>query len=78
MSKLLKDVAERAVWTYLEAFVTLLVASGMFGVGGVVDLSVLAKLAVAAIAPVLAVIKGFVASKIGNPDSASTVSGVTV
>lgn len=71
-NRLLYDIAERAVWTYLQAFTGLLIASGL-GAEGLIDLSLVEKASVAAITPVLAVIKGFAASQIGAPDSASTL-----
>lgn len=55
------DVAERAVWTFLQTFL---------GVFVVTDLATAEQAAVAGLAAVLSVVKGFVATKIGQPDAA--------
>lgn len=61
---LLKDVAERALWTAAQAFVA------VYTVGGVDE----AKSAItAAVAAGISVIKGFLATQVGNPKSASTL-----
>lgn len=61
---LLKDVAERAIWTAAQAFVA------VYTVGGVDE----AKSALtAAVAAGISVIKGFLATQVGNPKSASTL-----
>jgi hypothetical protein len=61
---LLKDVAERALWTAAQAFVA------VYTVGGVDE----AKSALtAAVAAGISVVKGFMATQVGNPKSASTL-----
>lgn len=70
--RLIADIAERAFWTYVQAFATLLIASGI-AVDGFVDLSLVAKAAVAAIAPVLSVVKGVAASQVGAKGTASSL-----
>lgn len=61
---LIKDVAERALWTAAQAFVA------VYTVGGVDE----AKSAItAAVAAGISVVKGFLATQVGNPKSASTL-----
>ena len=64
MSKLYKDVAERALWTAVQTFIA------VWTVG---DMESAKAAAVAAIAAGLSVIKSFAATKIGDKDSASTL-----
>ncbi|MFG2940104.1 hypothetical protein [Streptomyces sp. NPDC048282] len=66
--KLLADIAERAVLTYVEGFLGLLLASGTTNV---VNLSTLESAAIAAIPAGLAVAKGAVGSLLGRADTAS-------
>ncbi|WP_236244212.1 hypothetical protein [Streptomyces sp. CC210A] len=66
--KLLADIAERAVLTYIEAFLGLLLASGTTNV---ITLSAFESAAVAAIPAGLAVFKGAVGSILGRPGTAS-------
>ncbi|MGW1878445.1 holin [Streptomyces sp. NPDC001975] len=66
--KLLADIAERAVLTYVEAFLGLLFASGTTNV---VTLSTLESAAIAAIPAGLAVVKGTVGSLLGRAGTAS-------
>ncbi|MGW7237058.1 holin [Streptomyces sp. NPDC054804] len=66
--KLLADIAERAVLTYVEAFLGLLLASGTTNV---VNLSTLESAAIAAIPAGLAVAKGAVGSLLGRAGTAS-------
>jgi hypothetical protein len=69
-----KDVAERVVKTYVEAFVGLLLASNVFDVNGVVHLDLAQQAAVAAIPAVLSVILSLVSKPVGSDnDSASIV-----
>ncbi len=70
-----KDVIERALATYLETFIGLLVAANTFA-DGTVDWSVIQTAAVAAIPAVLSVAKSTVAQWRGNPDSASLTKQV--
>lgn len=65
--KLLKDVAERALWTAVQTFLA------VYTIGGVDELK---SAATAALAAALSVAKGFFATKVGNPDSASTLKEV--
>lgn len=64
MNKLQKDILERALWTAAQAFVA------VYTVGGVDELK---SAAAAAVAAGISVIKGFVATKIGDPESAATL-----
>ena len=57
----LLDIAERSVWTFLQAFL---------GVFVVTDLATAETAAIAGISAVIAVIKGFVATKVGPDDAA--------
>jgi hypothetical protein len=66
--KLFADIAERAVLTYVEAFLGLLLASGTTNV---ITLSALESAAVAAIPAGLAVVKGAVGSLLGRTGTAS-------
>ncbi|WP_431993311.1 holin [Streptomyces albogriseolus] len=66
--KLLVDIAERAVLTYVEAFLGLLLAAGTTDV---VTLSALESAAIAAIPAGLAVVKGAVGSLLGRSGTAS-------
>lgn len=63
MSKLTKDIIERVFWTAVQAFLAVFIVS---------DVSSLKAAGVAAAAAVLSAIKGIAASKVGNPESAST------
>ncbi|MFI1562213.1 holin [Streptomyces sp. NPDC020490] len=65
-----KDLAERVVATYLEAFVGLLLA------GSVVDLPAAKAAAVAAIPAALAVVKGALSAFVGgSPRTAAALPG---
>ncbi|MER6077015.1 hypothetical protein [Streptomyces sp. NPDC001833] len=66
--KLLADIAERAVLTYVEAFLGLLLASGT---SNAINLSTLESAAIAAIPAGLAVAKGAVGSLLGRAGTAS-------
>lgn len=57
----LLDILERSVWTFLQTFLGIFVIS---------DLATAETAAVAGVAAVLAVVKGFVATKVGEPDAA--------
>jgi len=66
MSKYVKDLVERVGWTAAQA-----------GVGVLIIANTDAPTAYAAvIAAALALVKGFIAKKIGNKESASTVPSV--
>ena len=62
---LYKDIIERAVWTAAQAFLA------VFTVG---DLSSAKAAGVAAMGAAISVAKSIVASKVGDPSSASMVS----
>jgi hypothetical protein len=66
-----RDLAERVVWTFLQAFGAMLVVSGFFSVEGVTDLSNLQKAGVGGMAAVLALLKGVVAKSVGDKNSPS-------
>ncbi|GAA2656677.1 hypothetical protein [Streptomyces vastus] len=67
-SKLVADIAERTVLTYVEAFLGLLLASGTTNL---ITLSALESAAIAAIPAGLAVLKGAVGSLLGRAGTAS-------
>ena len=60
--KLFRDIAERAVLTFVEAFLAVFVVS---------DLSSIRSAAVAGAAAALAVVKGAIASKVGDTGTAA-------
>lgn len=62
--KLLKDVAERAIWTAAQAFIA------VYTVGGV---DAVKSAATAGVAAGISVIKGFLSTQVGNPSSASSL-----
>lgn len=62
--KLIKDVVERAFWTAAQTFLA------VYTVGGVEEAKAAATAAAAA---GLSVIKGFVATRVGDKDSAATL-----
>lgn len=63
-NKLIKDIAERALWTAAQTFLA------VYTVGGVDELK---SAATAALAAGLSVLKGFVATRVGDPKSAATL-----
>jgi len=65
MTPLLKDILERAAWTFLQGFATVILAAG------VIDISILQAAGLAGGMAVLSLIKSLAASKIG----ASTAQG---
>jgi hypothetical protein len=66
--KFLKDVAERAFWTFVQA------AIAAYTVTGGKDAAKAA--AIAGAAAVLSLLKGIAASRIGVKDSASTIPSI--
>jgi len=64
MTKLYKDILERAIWTAAQAFLAI------YTIGGVDELK---SAAAAGVAAGLSVVKGFVATKVGDPESAATI-----
>lgn len=70
MKPLYKDVIERAVWTAIQAFIAVYTVS---------DMETLKVAAAAGVAAGLSVIKGFIASNIGDPKTGSSLpSQITV
>jgi hypothetical protein len=69
----IRDLIERVLWTFAQAFAATLLASGFFEIDNVTDVSILQKAGIAGIAAVLAVIKGLVATKVGSPYTAATL-----
>lgn len=61
----LLDAAERVFWTYVQAFLGLLLVSG------VTDLSAVQTAALAAIPAALSALKAIIATRFGDPDSAA-------
>lgn len=68
-----KDVAERAVRTFVVAFLALYapVVLGASSLGGLLDLSVADKAATAGVAAVFTVLVGLLGTKVGDPNSSS-------
>ncbi len=75
-AKYVRDLAERVVSTFVQAFLGALVAGNWFDISHIRDLSIVQTAGVAGLVAVLAVIKGVVARFVGSPDSASAVPGV--
>jgi hypothetical protein len=65
MTKLYKDVLERALWTATEVFLALWI---------ITDLQSLQTASVAALAAGLSVVKSYATSKVGDKDSVSLFS----
>lgn len=76
MKKFWKDLAERTISTYVQVFLGLLIAGGVFGTDGAIDMSAGKAAAVSAIPAALAVVKGLIASQFGEEDSASLAKDV--
>lgn len=74
-AKFSRDLLERILATFGQAFIAQLIASGV-GTTGIVDISIGQKAGIAGIAGVLALLKGILAKKVGNVDSASLSPGV--
>lgn len=66
------DVVERTLWTYVQAYLGLWIASGV-GISAIADLSMADKALVSVLPAVLAVVKGLAASRVGATDSAATL-----
>lgn len=62
--KLTKDIVERAFWTAVQSFIA------TYTIGGIDQLK---AAGISALAAGLSVLKGFVATKIGDPNSAATL-----
>lgn len=56
-----RDIGERAVWTFIQAFLAVFMID---------DFSTVRPAAVAGLAAVLSVVKGFVATRVGEPTAA--------
>src|SRR5690348_11617931 len=71
------DLTERVVWTFIEAFLAVVIASGVFT--GHYDLhrtsllSLASKAAIAGLAAVVALVKGLIAKFIGARNTAATL-----
>jgi hypothetical protein len=68
----LRDLIERATWTFTQAFASALIVGGVFDVNGIRNLSAWQAAALAGVASVLSLLKGLAAKFVGSPDSAST------
>lgn len=71
-----KDLTERIIMTWAQAFLGTLVVSGFFSVDAVTNLSIAQRAAVAGVAAVLVLIKGLIvkAFGIGDPATAGLVT----
>ncbi|MFF4380964.1 holin [Kitasatospora sp. NPDC092039] len=70
MRKLIIDLVERTVATYATAFLGLLLADGF----DLTSISALKAAALAALPAALTVVKGAVATRVGDPHSAALLS----
>jgi len=69
--KKLYDIAERAAWTFVQTFLAVVIAGQIWAsVDKVADAK---KAAAAALAAAFSVVKGLVATKFGNTDTASSL-----
>jgi len=70
-----KDVAERAVRTFVQTFLALYapVVLGAGSLGGLLDLSVADKAAAAGVAAVLSLVMGVVGTKVGTSEDNGSV-----
>jgi len=66
--RLVVDVAERAALTFVQAFLSVWVVADW---ADLTDVRLAQRAAVAGIAAALAVVKGFAASRVGDPSSAA-------
>jgi len=69
-----RDLAERVVWTFVQAFLGTLSAAPLVGL----DVSMLKVAALAGAAAVLSFLKGVAASRLGTPGTASTADQLEV
>lgn len=75
--KYARDLAERVLWTFAQAFVGALITGGVLdGVAGVADITGWQAAGLAGVAAVISLIKGLLAKFVGRSDSASTAPGV--
>lgn len=75
-TKYVRDLAERVVVTFGQAFGAVLISGGVFDVAGVRNVSAYQAAGLAGVAAVLSLAKGLVAKLVSKPDSASLASGV--
>jgi TRAP-type C4-dicarboxylate transport system permease large subunit len=70
-----KDVAERAVRTFVQTFLALYapVVLGAGSLGGLLDLSVADKAAAAGVAAVLSLVMGYFGTKVGSTEDNGSV-----
>lgn len=71
-----KDLFERVVMTFLQAFLGALITGGVFDVAGVRNVSAYEAAVLAGVAAVLALGKGLAAKWLSNRQSASLAPGV--
>jgi hypothetical protein len=71
-----RDLAERLIRTFAQAFLGTLIAANWFSVDQIRNVSVLQAAGLAGIAAVLSVVTSIVARFVGKPDSASLAPGV--
>lgn len=69
MGIFLKDLIERTVATYVQVFLGLIIATST----DMVDINTLKVAAISALPAALAVAKGLIAKRFGDPNSASLV-----
>lgn len=72
------DLAERVIWTFVQAFGSTLVLSNAFEIPGLANLTAWQTAGLAGGAAVLSLVKGLVAKFIGDGSSASTAPQVGV
>lgn len=74
-TKAVKDVAERAVRTFVQTFLALYapVVLGADSLGGVLDLSTADKAAAAGVAAVLSVVMGAIGANVGSSKDDASV-----
>jgi hypothetical protein len=78
------DLAERAIWTFIETFLAVWLAPLIFNSDGiniwdyVTDTTVYQKAGIAGFAAAFSVVKGLMAKHIGVPNTAATLPVATV
>lgn len=78
-TRYVRDLIERVLWTFAQAFAGALITGGVLdGISGVADITGWQAAALAGIAAVISLVKGLVAKFAVSPerDSASTAPGV--
>lgn len=71
-----RDLIERIASTFVQAFLAALVAGNWFDVAHLRDLSIVQAAGLSAVAAVLSLVKGLIAKRISNRNSASVAPGV--